>query len=104
MNLISQYAIVNSTTPIRFLSAPFVESDSQAANNSQAEATISTYNKRMETNSTIYLKHGDECKITEGTHADKTGTARHINSSKTGQVTITVGHKTGLQFKTLARN
>ena len=58
----------------------------------------------METNSTTSLKDGDECKVTAGTHAGKTGTVTDIHTSKTGQVTITVVQKNGLRFKTLARN
>ena len=58
----------------------------------------------METNHRTSLKDGDECQVTAGTHAGKSGTVRDIHTSKTGQVTITVVQKTGLRFKTLAKN
>ena len=58
----------------------------------------------METNHITSLKDGDECQVTVGTHAGKSGTVRDIHTSKTGQVTITVVQKTGLRFKTLAKN
>jgi ribosomal protein S4E len=50
------------------------------------------------------LKDGNQCKVVGGTHAGKSGVARDINTSKTGQVTITVVQKDGVRFKTLARN
>ena len=58
----------------------------------------------MATNNAVSVKDGDECKVTAGTHAGKSGTVRDIHTSKTGQVTITVVQKTGLRFKTLAKN
>lgn len=51
-----------------------------------------------------YPKDGDSCVVTGGTHKGKSGTVRDINTSKTGQVTITVVQKDGERFKTLARN
>lgn len=42
--------------------------------------------------------------VTSGTHKGKTGVVRDINTSKTGQMTITVGQKNGIRFKTLAKN
>ena len=52
----------------------------------------------------IKLKDGDECTVTGGTHAGKSGTVRDINVSKTGHVTITVLQKNGVRFKTLGKN
>ena len=53
---------------------------------------------------TTRLKDGDHCKVIGGTHAGKSGTVRDINTSKTGQITITVVQKSGVRFKTLAKN
>ncbi|HKQ96887.1 MAG TPA: KOW motif-containing protein [Candidatus Polarisedimenticolia bacterium] len=50
------------------------------------------------------LKDGDVCEVVAGTHAGKSGTVRDINTSKTGHVTMTVVQKSGVRFKTLARN
>jgi ribosomal protein S4E len=50
------------------------------------------------------LKDGVFCKVIAGTHKGKSGTVRDINTSKTGQVTITVVPKSGPRFKTLAKN
>lgn len=50
------------------------------------------------------LKDGDNCKVTAGTHKDKTGTVSDINTSKTGHLTITVTQPNGVRFKTLAKN
>ena len=50
------------------------------------------------------VKDGDFCEVTGGTHAGKSGTVRDINTSKSGNVTITVVQKNGERFKTLARN
>ena len=50
------------------------------------------------------LKDGATCKVVGGTHAGKVGTVTDINTSKTGQVTITVVQKNGARFKTLGRN
>ncbi len=47
---------------------------------------------------------GDHCAVIAGTHAGKAGTVRHIKTSKTGHVTITVVQKDGERFKTLARH
>ena len=52
----------------------------------------------------LKLKDGDQCKVTGGTHAGKSGTVRDINTSKTGHITITVVQKNGDRFKTLGRN
>jgi len=54
--------------------------------------------------STSKLKDGDQCTVTQGTHAGKSGTVRDINVSKTGHTTITVVQKNGERFKTLAKN
>ena len=50
------------------------------------------------------VKDGDQCKVIGGTHKGKSGTIRDINTSKTGNVTITVVQTNGDRFKTLARN
>lgn len=50
------------------------------------------------------LKDGDECKVIGGTHVGKSGTVTNINTSKTGEITITVVQKNGDRFKTLGRN
>ena len=58
----------------------------------------------MKTKSTEHLKDGDQCKVVGGTHTGKLGTVRDINTSKTGHITITVEQKSGVRFKTLAKN
>lgn len=58
----------------------------------------------MKTQTAPKLKDGDQCTVTGGTHAGKSGTVRDINTSKTGQITITVVQKSGVRFKTLAKN
>lgn len=58
----------------------------------------------MAKDATINLKDGDECHVTAGTHAGKSGTVRDMKTSKTGHVTITVVQANGVCFKTLARN
>ncbi len=50
------------------------------------------------------LKDGDQCEVTGGTHAGKSGIVRDVNMSKTGHITITVEQKDGVRFKTLGRN
>ena len=50
------------------------------------------------------LQDGAKCKVVGGTHKGKDGTVRDINTSKTGQVTITVVQPNGERFKTLAKN
>lgn len=50
------------------------------------------------------IKDGDKCKVIAGTHKGKSGTARDINISKTGAITITVVQENGERFKTLAKN
>lgn len=50
------------------------------------------------------LKNGDQCKVVGGTHAGKSGKVADMNTSKTGHVTITVIQKSGVRFKTLAKN
>ena len=49
-------------------------------------------------------KDGDHCEVVGGTHKGKSGTVRDVNTSKGGNVTITVVQKDGERFKTLARN
>ena len=58
----------------------------------------------MKAKTTSKLKDGDACTVVAGTHAGKSGTVRDINTSKTGHVTITVVQKSGVRFKTLAKN
>ncbi len=50
------------------------------------------------------LKDAAKCVVVSGTHAGKTGIVRDINTSKTGQITITVVQSNGERFKTLAKN
>nr|WP_315482861.1 KOW motif-containing protein [uncultured Undibacterium sp.] len=50
------------------------------------------------------LKDGDHCVVTGGTHKGKTGIVRDLNTSKTGQLTLTVVQQNGERFKTLAKN
>jgi ribosomal protein S4E len=50
------------------------------------------------------LKDGDRCIVIAGTHVGKFGIVRDINTSKTGQITITVEQKNGVRFKTLGKN
>lgn len=52
----------------------------------------------------LNLKDGDFCNVIAGTHKGKSGTVRDINSSKTGNITITVVQQNGERFKTLGRN
>ena len=50
------------------------------------------------------LRDGALCDVIGGTHKGKSGIVRDINTSKTGQVTITVVPSDGERFKTLAKN
>lgn len=50
------------------------------------------------------LRDGAKCQVVGGTHKGKSGQVRDINTSRTGQVTITVVQANGERFKTLARN
>lgn len=50
------------------------------------------------------IKDGDRCEVIAGTHKGKSGTVRDINTSKGGNVTITVVRADGERFKTLAKN
>lgn len=50
------------------------------------------------------LKDGDFCKVIAGTHKGKSGFVQDINTSKTGQITITVLQKNGVRFKTLGKS
>lgn len=54
--------------------------------------------------STENIKDGDFCEVVRGTHAGKSGVVRDINTSKGGNVTITVVQDSGERFKTLVRN
>lgn len=58
----------------------------------------------MKSKKPVQLKDGDQCKVTGGTHAGKSGTVRDIHTSKTGHITITVEQKNGVRFKTLGKN
>jgi ribosomal protein S4E len=58
----------------------------------------------MKTPEAVKLKDGDQCKVIAGTHAGKSGTVADINTSKTGNITITVIQKNGVRFKTLGKN
>ena len=60
--------------------------------------------KPMKTNSPNQLKDGDHCSVIAGTHKGKSGIVRDINTSKAGNVTITVVQADGERFKTLAKN
>ena len=50
------------------------------------------------------LRDGAYCKVNKGTHKGKSGIVRDINTSKGGNVTITVVQENEVRFKTLARN
>ncbi len=58
----------------------------------------------MPTTKTPHLKDGDPCLVVAGTHKGKSGTARDLNVSKTGHLTITVVQANGERFKTLGSN
>lgn len=49
-------------------------------------------------------RDGDSCEVIKGTHRGKSGVVRDINTSRSGNVTITVVQADGSRFKTLARN
>ena len=50
------------------------------------------------------VNDGDFCEVIGGSHAGKSGTARDIKLSKSGNVTITIVQSNGERFKTLAKN
>ena len=50
------------------------------------------------------VQNGDRCTVIKGTHRGKTGTVEDRNTSKTGQITITVRQADDNRLKTLARN
>jgi ribosomal protein S4E len=58
--------------------------------------------KSEKTNSKV--KDGAQCNVVQGTHAGKSGIVRDIKTGKTGFVSITVVPKSGVRFKTLAKN
>lgn len=58
----------------------------------------------MESKAECKPSDGDSCLVVGGTHKGKAGIVRDINTSKTGQVTITVVQASGERFKTLAKN
>lgn len=50
------------------------------------------------------LRDGDKCDVIGGTHKGKSGILRDVNTSKGGNVTVTVVQENGVRFKTLGRN
>jgi ribosomal protein S4E len=50
------------------------------------------------------IKDGDRCKVIGGTHTGKSGIVADLNTSRTGQLTLTVIQANGVRFKTLAKN
>lgn len=56
------------------------------------------------TNQLNTLKNGDQCLVIGGTHKGKSGIVQDLNTSKTGQITITVLQNNGVRFKTLGKN
>ena len=50
------------------------------------------------------LRDGDKCDVIGGTHKGKSGILRDVNTSKGGNVTVSVVHENGVRFKTLGRN
>ena len=58
----------------------------------------------MATKAAPGLVDGATCKVVAGTHAGKAGVVRDINTSKSGNVTITVVEGDGTRLKTLAKN
>ncbi len=50
------------------------------------------------------VQDGSSCNVIAGTHAGKSGIIKDINTSKGGNVTITVVQANGVKFKTLAKN
>ena len=50
------------------------------------------------------VKDGDRCEVIGGTHKGKSGTVADVNTSKGGNVTLTVVQDDGNRFKTLAKN
>ena len=65
------------------------------------EGKIKMKEKSKQTNRVV---DGAKCTVVGGTHKGKAGTVRDINTSKTGQITITVVQPNGELFKTLAKN
>ena len=50
------------------------------------------------------VQDGDFCRVTSGTHKGKEGTVRDVNTSKGGNVTVSIVQANGARFKTLARS
>lgn len=50
------------------------------------------------------VKNGDQCEVIGGSHKGKSGTVADVNTSKGGNVTLTVIQADGERFKTLAKN
>ena len=58
----------------------------------------------MKSEKTRTLKDGDRCTVVAGPHKGKSGLVRDINTSKSGNVTLTVVQVDGVRFKTLGKN
>ena len=58
--------------------------------------------KRLTTES--ILQNGKYCEVIAGTHKGKLGSVADMNTSKTGNITITVVQDDGVRFKTLGKN
>ena len=58
----------------------------------------------MKSDCNTTLEDGAACIVVAGTHKGKSGIVQDIHTSKTGAVTITVLQKSGIRFKTLAKN
>lgn len=52
----------------------------------------------------VAIANGDQCEVIAGTHKGRAGTVQDLNTSKSGNVTITVREASGERFKTLARS
>ena len=50
------------------------------------------------------VQDGNFCRVMKGTHKGKEGTVRDVNTSKGGNVTVTIVQADGMRFKTLARS
>ena len=50
------------------------------------------------------VQDGDFCRVMKETHNGNEGTVRDVNTSKGGNVTVTIVQADGVRFKTLARS
>ena len=50
------------------------------------------------------IRDGDRCDVIGGKHKGKSGTVTDLNTSKGGNITLTVVQADGERFKTLAKN